>query len=129
MNFLELLTSMVAQIGELQTALQDAQATADKLVKEAYDKGFADGVASVPPAGEDVTPFSQADLDAAVAAAVGPLNEQIAAMQVELDGLKASVEQIKADAVAAFKAELLAKYEEMQVVESQLETGFGEMLK
>jgi uncharacterized small protein (DUF1192 family) len=129
MNFLELLTSMVAQIGELQTALQDAQATADKLVKEAYDKGFADGVASVPPVGEDTTPFSQADIDAAVAAAVAPMNEQIVALQAEVEGLKAQIEQVKSEAVAAFKAELLAKYEEMQVVESQLETGFGEMLK
>lgn len=51
--------------------------------------------------------FSQADLDAAVAAAVGPLNDQVAAMQAQIAGIPdqihAAVVQEDADLAAKIK--------------------------
>ena len=136
MDIIALLQGLASKIAELQVALQDAQAAGDSIAKEAYDKGFADGVASQPPPVDDVTPFSQADIDAAVLAAVEPLQSQVSAMQSEMDALKLQVEELqlgieaaKSEAVSSFKAELLAKYEEQQVAESQGETGFGDLLK
>lgn len=70
----------------LKVQLSDASA----LLKSEYDRGFADGVASV-----SVDPekkFSQADLDAAVSAAVAPLQDQIAAMQAQIDGFDARLQ-------------------------------------
>ena len=136
MDIIALLQGLALKIEELGLALADAQAAGDSIAKEAYDKGFADGVASVPPPTDDVTPFSQADLDAAVLAAVEPLQAQVSAMQSEMDALKLQVEELqmgieaaKVDAVAKFKVELAAKYAEMQVVEQAAETGFAELLK
>jgi hypothetical protein len=135
MDIIALLQGLALKIEELSVALSDAQAAGDSIAKEAYDKGFADGVASLPPPVSDKI-YSQEELDAAVAGAVGPLQEQVSAMQAELESLKvqvsdlqAGLEDAKIEAVAAFKSELLAKYEEQQVVESTSETGFADLLK
>lgn len=78
---------------EAEKALSYAQGKADgdkdgyeKGKKDGYDLGFADGKASNP---EDTTPFNQADVDAKIAEAVKPLNDQIAALQSQIDELKA----------------------------------------
>lgn len=71
-----------------------------------YDGAFSEGAASVPPADAD----EQAKIDAAVAAAVGPLNQQIADLQAkdEADiaaGQAALVDlQSKMDALGAKEA-------------------------
>ncbi len=74
-----------------------------------YDGAFSEGVASVPPADAD----EQAKIDAAVAAAVGPLNVQLAALQAKDDADVASLAagqaalvdlQSKMDALAAKEA-------------------------
>lgn len=138
MDIVALLNGLAAQIAALNQALIDAQAAADSIATEAYAKGYAEGVASVvvPPPVDDVTPFSQADVDAAVALAVQPVMDELAAVKAELEGVKgelemvkASVEQAKLDAVAGFKAELLAKFEEAMAQENAVEAAFGEMLK
>ena len=136
MDIIALLQGLALKIEELKVALADSQAAADSIAAEAYAKGFADGVASVPPPVDDVTPFSQADLDAAVLAAVEPLQAQVSAMQGEMEALKLQVEELqmgieaaKVEAVASFKAELAVKYAELQVVEQAAETGFAELLK
>lgn len=102
MDIKALLDGLAAQIALLQAQLVDTQAAADSIAKENYDKGFADGVASVPVGGGS---FTQADIDAAVAAAVQPLNDQVAAMQATIDTIP---DQIHA-AVLAEDADLAAK--------------------
>jgi uncharacterized small protein (DUF1192 family) len=70
-------------------ALKSQLSDADALLKSEYARGFADGVASV-----SVDPekkYSQADVDAAVSAAVAPLNEQIAALQAQVDSFDAKI--------------------------------------
>jgi hypothetical protein len=129
MGIAEMLKGLVEKIALLQTALVDAEAAAASIAKEAYDKGFAEGVASVPPVPEDVTPFTQADIDAAVALAVEPLNLEIASLKMEMDALKVQLEEGAEKAIAGFKAELLAKYEAQQVAETEGETGFMAFLK
>lgn len=67
-----------------------------------YDAGFADGVASVPTAGSDVTSAQEA-LD--IAAAIKPLNDQISALQLsksQEDALLASVQSATLAVVALF---------------------------
>lgn len=121
MDLVSLLNNLVANIASLQAQLADAQKAADDLAKAKYDEGFAAGVASVGP-GDKI--YSQAELDAIVL----PLNEKIAALELTVNELSASIPVKIAEAVAAFKAELLAKYEAAQVVESDVETGFKNLL-
>lgn len=83
--------------------------------------------AAVPPVSDKI--FSQAELDAAVAGAVEPLKSQVVALQAEIEALKADVEAKIAQAVVDVKAALLAAYDESQVVESKIETGFADLLK
>jgi hypothetical protein len=133
MDLIKLLNDLLAnvsalqgQIVDLQSKLSDAQGELDKVAKESYDKGFADGVKSVPVSDKV---FNQAEVDAMLASAVGPLNEKISMLMAEIDLIKANV-QIQIDqAVNDFKSELAEKYEAMLVVEKQAETGFAELLK
>ena len=48
MGILEQLVALMASLNALQTQLADAQVALEVATKEAYDKGFVDGVASVP---------------------------------------------------------------------------------
>ena len=64
-----------------------------------YDAGFTDGVASVG-GNPDDTPFNQADIDAAVAAASAALQAQIDALKLEQES-KDALEESVADQMAA----------------------------
>lgn len=123
-DLLNLLNTLAETIEGLKTQLADAQAALDVASKQSYDNGFAAGVASV---ADKI--YSQVEMDAAIEAAVAPLKLEIEAMKLEIEALKLQVEEQGKAAVAAFKAEMLAKYEEMQVVETEAETGFKEFLK
>lgn len=97
-----------------------------------YTRGFSDGVASVPECPVSDKVYTQEELDAAVQTAVeaatGPLNETVAAMQVEIDRLNgelSSVDQRISDAIATFKAELLSRYDATQ----EDDAAFRESLK
>lgn len=96
MDLITLLINLSASIDALKQQLVDAQAAA----QAQYDKGFADGVASVKPG------FSQADIDAAVAAAISPLNDQIASLQAQIDSTQSQIDA----AVAAYKVQVQAAY-------------------
>jgi len=114
------LQNLLAALAAMQQQVVDAQA----LVDQAYQKGFADGVASVPtPVSEKI--YTQEELDAKIQEALFPVNEKVAALEAEV----ALVPQKVAEGVAAFKAELLAKYNELQVAETATEVGFAELLK
>lgn len=119
MDLLQLLQDLIANLADLQAKLADAEASLAAAKQASFDEGFAAGVASVPVSGD--LKFSQADLDAAVAAAVGPLNDQIAAMQAQLDGVPGQI----ADAVSALKAELAQKYADALVDD----IAFADLLK
>lgn len=77
-----------------------SQALADAAL---YDAGFEDGKASVSSGG--ISPEQeQADINASVEAAVAPLNDQIAALQLakaEEDALLASVKDLAAKLLLA----------------------------
>lgn len=115
------------QIAALQLQLVDAQASADAFAKAKYDEGFAAGVQSVIPNVDKI--YSQAELDQKVSEAVIPLQEQIAGMQAQIDAVPSVIDSKVAEAVAAVKADLVAKYELLKVAISDSETGFGEFLK
>lgn len=124
MDILAQLQALVSLINELQAKLVDAEAAVAESAKVAYDKGFADGVASVPPPVSDKI-FSQAEVDQMLADAVLPLQKKIE----DLELVVAGVDQKIAEGVALVKADLLAKYNELQVAETASEVGFAELLK
>lgn len=119
MDLITLLNNLVASIDALKLQLADAQVAA----QAQYDKGFADGVASVQPG------FTQADIDAAVAAAVQPLNDSIAALQLQLEGVPAQVASAVNSAKAELKLALLEAYEAAQASESESEETVRKLLQ
>lgn len=80
----------------MKTDALAAQAVADGTL---YDAGFADGVASITGGGVSAAQ-EQADIAAAVAAAVQPLNDQVAAMQLDQSKEDALLASIKAAALS-----------------------------
>lgn len=118
-NILDLLNALQSNIAALSQQLADAQAAVDQVGKDKYAEGFAAGVASVPPVVSDKI-YSQAELDAALA----PLQSQVAALQSQVDGVPAQIDA----AIAAFKADLKAKYEAAQAAEGQAEADFASFL-
>lgn len=90
---------------DLNALLEDIKAK----VTEAYNQGVIDGKASVGGG------FTQADIDAAVAVAVAPLNEKVSALQAQVDAFPALI----AEAVAAAKAELKVSFKALIVAEDQ----------
>jgi hypothetical protein len=95
-------------------------------LKAAEDKGFDLGVAQAGiPAGDKI--YTEADLQAELAikqALIDAGLEKIAALEVKVVELE-NAQDFK---VAQFKAQLKNKYEEMQVIENQAETGFADLL-
>lgn len=77
-----------------------------------YDAAFADGAASVPAAGEDVTPFDQAYVDGKLAEQKA-IDDQILAdakadLQAKIDQLGLELSQKDADALEEALADKLA---------------------
>lgn len=103
------------------TKLTELLAMIESEKQAAYDEGYAAGVSTQ---GSDKL-YSQAELDAKIQDAILPLQEEINVLKSQI----VDVEVVKSEAKAELKAELLAKYEEQQVVESQSETGFSDLLK
>lgn len=131
MDIFALFEQLKATITDLQLKLADTDAAIVEAKKAAYDEGFAAGVASVviPPSDKI---FSQEELDAAVMAAVAPVQASLDEALVKIADLETKVGEIDmkvAEAVAAMKADLLVKYEEQQVAESVGEVGFADLLK
>jgi len=111
------LQTLLASLAALQQQVVDAQA----LVDQAYQKGFADGAASVSVPPSDKL-YSEEELQAKIAEAVAPLQKKIE----ELEAVVAGVDQKIADAVAAFKADLLVKVKEVDAIE---DAALEELLK
>jgi len=124
MDILAQLQALVGLINELQAKLVDAEAALNESVKVAYDKGFADGVASVPPVVSEKI-YTQEELDAKIQEALLPLQAKVAELEVVVSG----IDQKIADGVAMVKSELLIKYNELQVAETAAEVGFADLLK
>lgn len=95
-------------------------------LKAAEDKGFDLGIAqSGVPAGDKI--YTEADLQAELAikqALIDAGSEKIVALEAKIVELE-NAQDFK---VAQFKAQLKSKYEELQVIESQAETGFADLL-
>lgn len=132
------LTAILAAIEALKAQVVSLEQTqAEKLAqvaKEEYDKGFAAGVASVIPGVDKL--YSQADLDAAVTAAVDVVKAEMeavkaeaAAVKLELESLKAGLPAQLAAAKAEVKAEILAKYQEAQAKEAEVEKALEQDLQ
>lgn len=121
MDILAQFSALLALLPELQAKLADAEATLAAASKLAYDKGFADGVASVV-----VTPgdkiFSQAEADAMVATAVEPLQKKIEKLELVVVGIDGKI----AEALMVFKADLLLKVKEVDAIE---DAALEELLK
>lgn len=93
----------------LVEVLDQLKASYEADVKAAYDDGFAKGVAST--GSEKI--YSQAELEAKIMEVVSPLKSEIEALQLQVG----QTDQRIADAIAAFKAELLVKAKEIDAIE------------
>lgn len=153
-NFLQLIASLQEVVTKMQEQSADFPAQLEQVRAEGVEEGkrsrdteiaefgaaerkagFDEGVASVPPCEDcpDEPPvsdkiYSQAELDAAITAAVSPLNETVSALQTEVDRLNgelSGVDQKISDAIAAVKAELLSRYDATQ----EDDAAFRESLK
>lgn len=99
------------QLLETLATLQQQAIDAKLLVDQAYQKGFDDGVASVAIPVDKI--YSEEELQAKIAEAVAPLQKKIE----ELETLVAGVDQKIAEAIAAFKTDLLVKVKEVDAIE------------
>lgn len=119
-------------LGKKEAALAEASdyeaqsSQYDIELKAAEDKGFDLGIAQAGvPAGDKI--YTEADLQAEKAI----LQALIEAGKEKIAGLESKVvelENAQDFKVAQFKAQLKSKYEELQVIESQAETGFADLL-
>ncbi len=157
MDVMALFDSLIAQLQDGKQMLEGEKAASfqagkDEGDKAGYERGYAEGKASVvlPVPGTGEILFTQDDMDKVSAVAkdevraelqpqIDELKVQVQAAQSDVEAIKAEFETFKAQAEAAkneavaqaigsFKAELKAKYEEQQVVETSQETGFGALL-
>lgn len=119
----------VAKVEELTTQVAEALTAAE-------EKGFEEGLAQAGQANGEDKLYSDAEVNKFIAEAKAPLLKKIeeleaaiVAIKEELVAAEAHFEVVKAEAVAAFKAELLAKYEEQQKTEAATEVQFAELLK
>lgn len=105
MELLQMLQDLLAKIQELQNKIVDAQNALDIEVKAAYQKGFADGVASVQEQPSDKI-YSQEDMDNAIKLSVEPLNARIAELEASMADIDAKIAEAVAAKIAEFKAKL-----------------------
>lgn len=107
---------------ELLKLIESIKAAAQTEIEAAYAKGFADGKASIDvpatPVGEKI--YSQEEFDQLVE----PMRSKLVELQAQVDAIPAKI----AEEVSSFKASLLKQYEELQVIETQAETGFKDLL-
>lgn len=139
MDLVALLNGLIANITALQLQLVDSQVAAQALADSKYAEGVSSRdleveglkakIAELEAAIPNGKSYSQEELDAAVAAAVGPLSEQIASLQAQIDVVPSVIEMKVSEAVLAFKADLKAKYELQQVAETEGEVGFKAFLE
>lgn len=123
------LQAKLADVDAFVAAEKAASFDAGKLLgleegkKLGFDEGFAAGVASVPvgPGG-----FTQEQVDAMILAAIEPLQKKIEVLQLVVDGVQAQIDQKVAEALIAFKAELLVKVQEVDSIE---DAALAELLK
>lgn len=131
----------LSKVDTVKLELQDKIASVDLIPgevetekKASYDKGFEDGLAQAGQAGGPDKIFSNEEMEAELAPLRAEIADLKAAAEVattEKAELQAKVDEIPAlkdQAVAEFKADLLAKYEAQQVAETDGETGFKALL-
>ena len=146
-EILAIFPELLAKIEELKLKLADVEAfvAAEKTASfdagklagfeegkvAGYAIGFEEGKNSVPV----VTPggFTQEQVDAMIAEQVEPLKKSLAEKEIEIATLKEAIplqinEQVQI-ALAALKADLLAKLEAQQAAETEGEISFKELLK
>lgn len=121
----------------------EAQAKVDKLdqlsaeIRTEADAAYDQGVKDTQAASENPVDkiYSLDEANQMINDAKKPLEDQIADLGVKMADLQAKVdaspdvETAKEEARTELKAQLLQKYEEDQVAESEKETGFKDLLK
>lgn len=124
--------ALKADVTEIET--QETEYAAE--IKAAEEKGFEEGLAQAGQANGEDKIYSDAEVNQIIADTKAPLEQKIGELELTIATLQgqiadhpALVETAKSEAVAAFKAELLAKYDEQQAQETASEAGIAELLK
>lgn len=151
-NLRQLIAELTAIIDNLEAQLGDVPAALEKVRVEGFDagkmegdaegyaRGYAEGAASVQcPVPDEDRKFTQGDLDAAVEQVRAALTQEMEGLRLAIIDLQDQLAAARRDtdakileavtgALAAFKAELKAKYAEAQAKEAMEEAAFGELL-
>ena len=132
MGVFEQVEALKLQAEQVAQGVAGVKLSIEEFGKAQYDLGFEEGLKQAGQAGGSDKLYSDAELNAELA----PLKAKIAELEVKEQQLlvklaeaESSVPGKVSEALAAFKAELLVKYAEKQVVESAAETGFADLLK
>jgi L-lactate utilization protein LutC len=119
----EMLKALSNSVSGFDAQIAAMQSAVDAIVEAVKEPG--DGTVVTP---SDKI-YTQVDLDSAVNAAVLPLQAEIDQLKGQISEVNAGVDERVAKGFADLKAQLAAAYAEKQVVETQAETGFAELLK
>jgi hypothetical protein len=139
MNIIELADKNISEAQIMLEGSVQMKSMITEYGQEKYNEGFQSGKDSIQlpdPSNPDVI-YTQQQMNDAVTAGKEQqkleteleLGVKISELQAQVDAVPGLLESAKSESVAAFKAELKAKYEEQQVVESSSETGFKSLLE
>ena len=124
MDILAQLQALVGLLSELQAKLSQAEQALVEATKKAYDEGFAAGVASVPVGSDKI--YSQEELEAKIAEAVEPIQKKVSELQTIVNNMEELTATKVAEAMAAFKVELMEKVKAIDAIE---DAAMEELLK
>ena len=132
MSAKEMIQEQKAKAQSVVDGFDAIEAQIDIDLKSEYDRGVADGKASMPQDGQPSDKlYSQVELDGMIQPLQASLVEkeaQITSMQEQVAAIQGSIDSSVEAKIAELKAVLKAEYAAQQVAESTGETGFAKLL-
>ena len=124
--------ALKADVTEIET--QETEYAAE--LKAAEEKGFEEGLAQAGQAGGEGKIYSDAEVNQIIVDIKAPLEVRIAELELgmsnlqsQVDGFPTAVNEARAEAIATYKQEVLAAYQESRAKENEVEDSFESRLK
>ena len=124
--------ALKADVTEIET--QETEYAAE--LKAAEEKGFEEGLAQAGQAGGEGKIYSDAEVNQIIVDIKAPLEARIAELELgmsnlqsQVDGFPTAVNEARAEAIATYKQEVLAAYQESRAKENEVEDSFESRLK
>jgi hypothetical protein len=120
--------ALVSDASKVVQGASDMKSAVGQYGQEQYNKGWDEAMAQAGSSGSTDKIYSEAEMNAIIAQTQAPLNDVIAQKQSIIDGIEGQVANAKAEALAAYKAELKVKLLEAQAAENAAESSFASLL-